>query len=81
MSTTKCPDFIIKVSKMKRPDLGDVLKIGKCIFAGVNDLLHTIGVQIPAKIFRLPHGPALGRTNGAHVKVLIFSTELGVLCD
>jgi hypothetical protein len=40
---------------MKRPDYGDGLKIGKWIFSGVRDLLHTTGIQSPAYIFRLPH--------------------------
>jgi hypothetical protein len=57
---------------MKRPKFGDVLKIGKWFSSGVKGLLYTTGVQINAKIFRLFHGPPLGRTNGAHVEANWF---------
>jgi hypothetical protein len=52
---------------MKRPDFGDDLKIVRCFFPGVKEVLLTAGVQLPAKIFRLPQGPLLGLTNGALV--------------
>jgi hypothetical protein len=32
---------------MKRPDFGDVLKIGKCIFSGLLGSPAITGVQIP----------------------------------
>jgi hypothetical protein len=35
-------------------------------------LLLTIGVQNPSSIFRIPHGPPLGSTNGSHVEVYWF---------
>jgi hypothetical protein len=50
-----------RVSTMKRPDFGEFLKRGKWFFSGLMGFLRTTGVQIPAKIFMLPHGPPLGR--------------------
>jgi hypothetical protein len=51
-------------------------------FPHVKNLLSITGVQIPAHIFRLPQGPPLGRTNGAHVEVYwFFLIKLGVLYD
>lgn len=47
----------------------EVLKIGKLLLSLLRGLLHITGVQIPAKIVRLPHSPPLGCANGAHVKV------------
>jgi hypothetical protein len=38
-------------------------------FSGIRGLLHTTAVKIPASVFRLPHGPRLWRTEGAHVQV------------
>jgi hypothetical protein len=52
---------------MKRLGFREVLKQADFFFSGVEDLLRTTGVQIPAQIFRLAHGPPLGYTNGAHV--------------
>jgi hypothetical protein len=38
-------------------------------FSDVKVLLRPRGVQIPAQVFNLPHGPPLGLTIGPHVKV------------
>jgi hypothetical protein len=35
-----------RVSALKHPDFGVVLKIGKWVFSGVKGLLRTTGVQI-----------------------------------
>jgi hypothetical protein len=35
---------------MKRPDFGDVLKIGKWVFSGVEGLMRTRGIQISFQI-------------------------------
>jgi hypothetical protein len=46
----------------------------------VKSLLSATGVQIPAQIFRLPHGRLSGFANGAHVEA-IFKIKLGLLSD
>jgi hypothetical protein len=62
---------------MKRPDFGDVLKIGKC-FSSVKGLLCITGVQIPAYIFRLYHEPPSGEHQQCSCKsVSIFQLKLG----
>jgi hypothetical protein len=60
------------VSTTKRPNFGDVLNIGKWGFQvlGISRLLQEF--KFSDCIFRVPHGPPLGHTNSAHVKVYWF---------
>jgi hypothetical protein len=73
--------LIRRVSTLKRPDSGDVLKICKHFFS----LLRFTCVLQEFKTrlnFRLPHGPPLVHTNWWSCRsVLIFLIKLGMLCD
>jgi hypothetical protein len=55
---------------MKPHHFEDALKVDKCFFSCDKDLLT--GVQIPAQIFWLPHGPPPGPIDDAHVEVCEF---------
>jgi hypothetical protein len=65
----KRPDFIVQVSAMKRPDLGDFLKYKYFRVLRVSCILQELS---SAQIFRLLDGPLLGRTNVLKWKCIDF---------